>query len=251
LTQRRLPATTPASAGSNSKKVVFAQRRKRANKTPSAVALCAVTPLREKSFSRRLVAIAFFFIIWVFVAWGAARLLLVNTPLHQADAIVVMSGSAVYKERTRRAAEYYQQGLAPRIILTNDNVRGEWSTAEQRNPFFYERARNNLLHLHVPAEHVEVIPQPVTSTYDEAQALRAYAVAHGLRSLLVVTSAYHSRRALWTLNRVFAGTGIEISLQSVEAGEQTPRPLTWWLHFSGWRMVVGEYVKNVYYRVAR
>jgi uncharacterized SAM-binding protein YcdF (DUF218 family) len=201
--------------------------------------------------TRRWSAIALVFGIWVLVAWAAARFLVVNTPLHNADAIVVMSGSAVYKERTQRAAEIYSQGLAPRILLTNDNLRGEWSSAEQRNPFFYERARNNLLLFGVPAERVEVIPQPVTGTYEEAQTLREYAVAHGLRSLLVVTSAYHSRRALWTLNRVFAGTGIEISLRSVESGEQTPPPLTWWLHWRGWRMVVGEYVKNVYYRVAR
>jgi len=203
-----------------------------------------------RRFTRRLRAAAVVFGVWVLVAWVAGRFLVVNTPLHSADAIVVMSGSAVYKERTQRAAEYYRQGLAPRILLTNDNQRGEWSSAEQRNPFFYERARNNLLLLQVPPEHVEVIEQPVTGTYEEAQVLREYAVTHGLRSLLIVTSAYHSRRALWTLNRVFAGTGIEISLQSVESGRQTPPPLTWWLHFSGWRMVVGEYVKNVYYRLA-
>lgn len=200
-------------------------------------------------FTRRLRAIVVVFGVWVLVAWVAGRFLNVNTPLHKADAIVVMSGSAVYKERTQRAAAYYRQGLAPRIVLTNDNLRGEWSSAEQRNPFFYERARNNLLSLGVPADHVEVIPQPVTGTYEEAQTLREYAVAHGLRSLLVVTSAYHSRRALWTLNRVFEGTGIEIGLQSIESGEQTPPPLTWWLHLRGWRMVVGEYVKNVYYRL--
>jgi len=199
----------------------------------------------------RLVAIALVFGMWVLVAWGAARFLIVSTPLHHADAIVVLSGSAVYQERTQRAAEYYRQGLANRILLTNDNLRGEWSSAEQRNPFFYERARNNLLILGVPADRVEVVPQPVTNTYDEAEALREYAVTHGLRSLLIVTSAYHSRRALWTLNRVFAGTGIEISLQSIETGEQTPPPLTWWLHVRGWRMLVGEYVKNVYYRLLR
>lgn len=202
-------------------------------------------------FHARPVAIALFFGIWVLVAWLAGRFLIVNTPLHGADAIVVMSGSAVYKERTQRAAEYYRQGLANRILLTNDNLRGEWSSSEQRNPYFYERARNNLLLLGVPAEHVEIIPQPVTNTYDEAEVLREYAVANGLRSLLIVTSAYHSRRALWTLNRVFAGSGIEISLQTIETGEQTPSPFTWWLHFRGWRMVVGEYVKNVYYRFSR
>ena len=204
-----------------------------------------------KWLARRLFVIALVLGTWVFVAWVAGRFLIVNTPIHKADVIVVMSGSAVYKERTQRAAEYYRQNFADRVLLTNDNLRGEWSSSEQRNPFFYERARNNLLLLGVPLDHVDVIPEPVTGTYSEAEVLRDYAVAHGLRSLLVVTSAYHSRLALWTLHRVFAGTGIEIILQSVEAGEQTPSPLTWWLHFRGWRMLVGEYVKNVYYRVSR
>jgi uncharacterized SAM-binding protein YcdF (DUF218 family) len=202
-------------------------------------------------FALRLFRIVLIFGIWVLVAWLAARFLILNTPLHKGDAIVVLSGSAVYKERTQRAAEYYHQGLANRILLTNDNLHGEWSSAEQRNPLFYERARNNLLALGVPAARVEVIPNPVKNTYDEAEVLRDYAVTHGLRSLLIVTSAYHSRRALWTLNRVFAGTGIEISLQSIETGEQTPSPLTWWLHIRGWRMLVGEYAKNIYYRLAR
>ncbi len=197
----------------------------------------------------RLFLIALVFGIWVPAAWLAARFLIVSTPLTRADAIVVMSGSSVYYERTERAAEYYRQGLANRVLLTNDNLRGEWSSAEQRNPFFWERARNNLLRLGVPEERLEVIGQPVTSTYEEAEALRDYAVAHQLHSLLVVTSAYHSRRALWTLERVFANTGIQLSLQSIETGEQTPAPLTWWLHVRGWRMVVGEYAKNVYYRI--
>lgn len=175
--------------------------------------------------------------------------MIVNTPLHRADAIVVLSGSSVYTERTHRAAEYYRQGLGQRILLTNDNLRGEWSSAEQRNPFFYERARTKLIESGVPPDRVEVLATPVTNTYDEAQALKDYAQSHQLRSLLVVTSAYHSRRALWTLNRVFENSGVEIGMQSVENGEQTPRPLTWWLYPRGWQMVVGEYVKNVYYRV--
>lgn len=205
--------------------------------------------IRGKRFARWTSLIAFFFAVWLFVAWLGARFLLVDTPLHQADVIVVLSGSAVYRERTQRAAEYYRQGFAKRILLTNDNLRGEWSSAEQRNPFFHERARANLLALGVPAERIELLTQPVTNTYEEAEALKDYAIANNLRSLLVVTSAYHSRRALWTLSRVFAGSGIEVGLQSVESGEQTPPPVTWWLYFSGWQMVVGEYVKNVYYRL--
>ena len=205
----------------------------------------------KKRFARRLLLVALLLCVWAVAAWGAAKFLIVDTPLNRADMIVVLSGSAVYKERTERAAEYYRQGLSDRILLTNDNLRGEWSSAEQRNPFFYERARENLLRLGVPAERIHVLYRPVNGTHDEAEALKEYAVTNKLRSLLVVTSAYHSRRALWTLSRVFAGTGIEIGLQSVETGEQTPAPATWWLHLRGWQMVGGEYVKNVYYRVFR
>lgn len=204
-----------------------------------------------KRFARRLLLFALLLCVWAVVAWGAARFLIVDAPLNRADVIVVLSGSAVYKERTERAAEYYRHGLSNRILLTNDNLRGEWSSAEQRNPFFYERARDNLLRLGVPAEHVIVLHKPVTNTYDEAEALKEFAVANGVRSLLIVTSAYHSRRALWTVRRAFAGTGIEIGLHSVETGEQTPGPVTWWLHLRGWQMVGGEYVKNVYYRIFR
>ena len=207
--------------------------------------------LGAKWFSRWLRIVALLLIVWVIVAWLAARFLIVDKPLSHADVIVVLSGSSVYTERTRRAAEYYRQGLGQRILLTNDNLRAEWSSAEQRNPFFYELARTKLIDSGVPSDRVEILAAPVTNTYDEAQALRDYALERKLRSLLVVTSAYHSRRALWTLNRVFANSGIEIGMQSVENGEQSPRPLTWWLYPRGWQMVVGEYVKNAYYRLLR
>ncbi|MGB8509116.1 MAG: ElyC/SanA/YdcF family protein, partial [Pyrinomonadaceae bacterium] len=78
-------------------------------------------------------------------------------------------------------------------------------------------------------------------------ALREYAAARGLHSLLVVTSAYHSRRALWTLRRVFEGSDMEIGLAPVASGEQTPRAALWWLTPSGWRLVAGEYAKFIYY----
>jgi uncharacterized SAM-binding protein YcdF (DUF218 family) len=92
-----------------------------------------------------------------------------------------------------------------------------------------------------------VLPGAVSSTYDEAVLLRDYALSHQLRSLLFVTSAYHSRRALWTLEHVFAGSGIEVGLDSPPPGRDTPRPFIWWLSPRGWATVAGEYPKLVYY----
>jgi uncharacterized SAM-binding protein YcdF (DUF218 family) len=165
----------------------------------------------------------------------------------QPAAIVVLSGAGTYLERTRAAAQLFTAGRAPKIILTNDNERGRWVSAEQRNPFFSERAAAELLNAGVPANKIELIPQPIFSTYEEAHAVRAYAVAHELRSLLIVTSAYHSRRAWWTWARVFRGSGIELGMTHAPTGEQTPAPAVWWMQWHGWRAVAVEYPKLIYY----
>lgn len=187
---------------------------------------------------------------WSLVAWVAARALVVNAELGHADVIVVLGGSSTYLERTQMAAALFRQGHAPRIILTNDGEQGGWSSAEQRNPFYFERAAEELRRAGVPADSIEVLPQLVTSTHEEAVVLRGWAQTQSVRSMLFVTSAYHSRRALWTLHRVFAGSGITLGLATPPPGQQTPAPASWWLHAHGWRLVAVEYLKMIYYRIA-
>jgi uncharacterized SAM-binding protein YcdF (DUF218 family) len=177
------------------------------------------------------------------LAWGAARLLIVRTPSTHADAIVMLSGSATFRERARHAASLYNDRRASRIILTNDNLRSGWSQTEQRNPFYYERARNELLQQAVPEKNIDVSMEPILGTYHEAWVVRSYCETHQIRSIVIVTSGYHSRRALWTFRHVFNGSGIEVNIDPVEAGIETPAPATWWLKSFGWEMVPKEYAK--------
>jgi uncharacterized SAM-binding protein YcdF (DUF218 family) len=186
-------------------------------------------------------------VVWSILAWGAARALVVRSELPHADALVVLAGSATYVERTHRAAQLFAAGVAAKIVLTNDNLPSGWSALEERNPLFVERAAEELRRQGVPAEKIEIVPGIVSSTYDEIMRVREYSVKHGLRSILVVTSAYHSRRAWWTLRHVFRGSDVAIGLETAAPGEQSPRPATWWWHRVGWQMVPLEYVKIVYY----
>lgn len=188
-------------------------------------------------------------VVWPILAWGAAQLLIVDAKLDRADVIVVLSGSAAYVERTQLAAQLFREGRAPKIILTNDSGYGGWSNAHWRNLLFVERAREELKRLGVPAERIEIMPQTVSSTYEEALLVREYAGAHGLRSILVVTSAYHSRRSLRTFRHVFKGSDTEIGVAAVVPGQQSPPPASWWLRPRGWQMVAGEYLKLIYYRI--
>ena len=188
-------------------------------------------------------------LIWPFAAWAGAKFLITESPLDKADAIVILGGSATYKERAHEAARLLHEGRTQLILITNDNMRGPWSSAEQRNLYYYERSFDELRNAGVAAQNIEVVMEPVTSTYEEAQVVREYAQQHGLQSVLVVTSAYHSRRALWVFSRVFRDTGIRIGLAAATTGEQSPPPATWWLSTRGWKLVPSEYVKMVYYMI--
>ena len=188
-------------------------------------------------------------IAWCSLSWAAARILIVKIAVAPAETIAVLGGSVTYIERTHRAAQLFHEGRATKIVLTNDGQRSGWSQAEQRNPLFVELAAKELTRAGVPPEKIEVIWPPANNTFDEATRLREYASAARLHHLLVVTSGYHSRRAFWTLSRVFAGSGVALGIEPVEPGEQTPRAMFWWLYPLGWKLVAGEYAKLVYYRL--
>ena len=188
-----------------------------------------------------------FVFAWPLIAWGLARFLIVRAEVPHADALVILSGSATYYERSKKAAELWKSGRAPIIILTNDNQQGGWSSAEQRNPYFYEHTTAELRKAGVPPEQIVLLPEVVAGTEEEAQLLRQYALKQNLHSFIIVTSAYHSRRALWTFRHAFQDTGIIIGLEPVPTGQQTPSPASWWIHRRGWSLVPSEYVKAVYY----
>lgn len=198
---------------------------------------------------RALLLIAALLLAWPPLAWGAARWLLIDTRPERADALVVLGGSSTYKERTEYAARLFKEGFAPAVLLTDDGLRGGWSREQQRNPFFVERAAAALEGAGVPRENVGTLAPQTSSTYEEARLLREYAAARGLKSLLVITSGYHARRARWTFERVFEGSGVRVSVAAVEPGRQTPAPAAWWLGVAGWRTVALEYVKLAYYRL--
>lgn len=184
---------------------------------------------------------------WIVIAPMLAANLIVEKPLTNADAIIVLSGSAVYKERTRKAAELYKQGVSPRIFITNDGERAGWSQTEKTNPPFVELEQRELIANGVLPDAITVLPGEVSGTDQEAKALAMEIDARPIKSLLIVTSAYHTRRALWTFDKFLAGRGIEIGIEHTTIDELSPKPEIWWLGLRGWQNVGGEYVKSAVY----
>lgn len=201
-----------------------------------------------KKRARGLLSIAVVCLIGLFLlAWLGAKLLIVKLEMQSADAIVVLSGSSTYRERTAHAAKLYRQGRAPLVLLTNDGLLSGWNEKEQRNPYFVDLAAKELRAHGVPADRIQIISGQAAGTFEEVRLVREFAASHSLKRLQIVTSAYHSRRALWSLRRIAADTGVEVGIDSPPPGWQTPSPSTWWLHRWGWTLVAGEYVKLAYY----
>lgn len=184
---------------------------------------------------------------WVLIAPSLATCLIVEKPIATADAIVVLSGSEAYKERTRKATELYSTAVAPRVFLTDDGGRAGWSRDERVNLPFVELARRELVAGGVPPEAITVLPDHVSGTDQEAKALSAEIDSRSVKSVVLVTSAYHTRRAFRTFDKILAGKGVEIGVVHSPFGKDSPSPDYWWLSLRAWRTIGGEYVKSVVY----
>lgn len=158
----------------------------------------------------------------------------------RADALVVMAGSRF--ERVPAAARLYHLGAAPRILLTNDGVRSAWSPEHKRNLSEVEWAREQLLELGVPDGAIALLEFTKSGSYYDALNTRKFVQTDGkVRSLLVVTSHYHSQRTLWSFQRIFSGTEVEIGVYPIP---KDPHYKGRWL-----RVLTVELMKLFYYRI--
>ena len=187
--------------------------------------------------------------LWPLLAWLAARSLVVKSEMSKADAIVVLSGPGTYIERTDWAARLYHERRAPLVVISNEGLLSGWSVSDDRNLYFHELAARRLQQHGVAAKDIRVVSGIGAGTYQESIRLCEFAAAEKFDRVLIVTSAYHSRRALWSIQRACKEKAIQIGMESPPTGWQTPAPATWWLHKSGWRLVAAEYVKMIYYRL--
>jgi uncharacterized SAM-binding protein YcdF (DUF218 family) len=151
--------------------------------------------------------------------------------VHAADAIIVIGGDHKW-ERVRRAVELYQQGYAPVVIISAGTVvleGNEWLSEA-------EVMRRQALTLGLP-DKVIILEAESFTTVENAHYSRLICQEQGLDSILLVTSAYHSRRA----RRIFRDAlGKEISIAVQPAPLRSPA-LLWWLYPNQARVALYEY----------
>ena len=161
-----------------------------------------------------------------------ARFLIVDGPPGPSDAIVVMAGDPGY-ERTRTAVALMRLENVATLIVTGGEP-GPGDSAES--------LRGKALELGIPAARIRV----ETSSHSTREAVLAVApILQSLdaRTVTVVTSPYHQRRATAAARRAWPG----ITVRSHAASPSTWNPQRWWAASPSRRVVLSEYAKLLYY----
>ena len=133
------------------------------------------------------------------LVWFLSKPLIVSGQAQPADVIVVFAGGVGesgqagegYQERVKQAAELFEQGYAPRILLVSGYT---WTFQEADIMDALARA------LGVPGEII-LKEKQVHRTYDYVLKVKELAAQYRWKSILLVTSPYHSRRAALTFSR--------------------------------------------------
>jgi uncharacterized SAM-binding protein YcdF (DUF218 family) len=174
------------------------------------------------------------------LAWlaNAGSLLIDREEPVAADAIVVLAGNA--PDRLPRAEALRARGYATLLIVSNERVHTHglettWLALHQAGFVAPDIPDGDLIVLDDP---------PPESTVDEAHRAADVVAARGLRSALLVTDAFHSRRAFLLFRAAFAHKGLSVRSTPVD---DTYDLASWWRHPVTARRVAEEWTKMALY----
>jgi len=148
--------------------------------------------------------------------WGA-NWWVIEDSFDKADAMVVLSDDNFYADRASRAAELFRQGKAPLVVASGRRLRPNAGIAELMEHDLIERG--------VPKDRILRVAHESDGTREEAEALLRVVRQKNWRSLIIVTSNFHTRRAHYIFRKVFPQS-VEIYVASARDGDFDPD--RWW-----------------------
>lgn len=190
---------------------------------------------------------------------GLAEAWIINDHPEKADVIVILGGGL--ENRPAGAAALYQQGLAPKVVFMD--VKWEPGALLGFGQSERELTRQILLKKGVPSAALVVVGNQVTSTWDEADALRAWMQANRIKKVIVATDIFHTRRVRWLFEKQMrtpvaaSGTNAPPStagspltppnFQFVGIPHPRYNATNWWQHEDGLVAFQNEWIKLPYY----
>jgi len=177
------------------------------------------------------------------------KYLVVQHAAAKSDLIVCLAGGSV--ERGIASADLFARGLAPRIFIGREPIPDGLETLKQKGvayPESVDLVRMIFRGLGVPESAVITSDRPLESTFEEAEKVATLVKERGYRSLILVTSPTHSRRAWLTFRKAISDRDFRVTV--------IPTPYSkfgaedWWKTRKYVREVIMEYQKLIYYKAS-
>jgi uncharacterized SAM-binding protein YcdF (DUF218 family) len=174
-----------------------------------------------------------------FVLNGVAGYLVVQDKLEPADAIIVLGGDWS-GERVEQGVALYKQGFARYIIMTGGKVYRTLTNAQLMREHAREKG--------VPGRAI-ILEDKTMSTKEDARFSLPILNKHNIKSIILVTSPYHTRRAGMVFKRNLEPRGIKVMVCPAREGSYNPQ--RWWTRHEDTELVVKECVSLVLYWIKR
>jgi len=150
-----------------------------------------------------------------------------------ADAIVALSGGDT-SARADEAIKLYEKGWAPLLIFSG-------AAADKSGPSNAEVMQRQAIAAGVPASAI-IIETRSENTSENAAATSDILSQQGVKSVILVTSAYHQRRASLEFTR--RAPSVEVRNHPVATDDQWSA--WWWLTPTGWYLAIPELARSLY-----
>lgn len=171
----------------------------------------------------------------MFLASRAGDFLIVDEP-RRSDVILVLAGETDY--RPARALELLSQGYGAKMILD-----------VPANARLYEFTEIELAQKYIDdlpqKAAISICPIDGLSTKDESKDAERCLQRIGARSVLIVTSDFHTRRSLEVFRREFPGHEYSVAA----ARNQQVFGSRWWQHREWAKTFVDEWLRLIWWKV--
>ncbi len=176
--------------------------------------------------------------------YSASAIIAESEPI-KADAVVLLAGGE--PGRAWGAADIYQQKLAPYVVLTREPIRSDMVELQKRGIELstgFDMNTRILRGLGVPQDAILRVEPFVRDTFDELTRVRELAQQKRWKSLIIVTSNYHTRRTR-LVARYLLGSTIDFTVVGSRHGGLNRD--AWWQRRDDVRTFVIEFEKLVAY----
>jgi uncharacterized SAM-binding protein YcdF (DUF218 family) len=201
-----------------------------------------VNRIKKLSYAGTILAFFIFGLLLLFPR--AASFLVKTSPAIKTDAAFILMGSV--SDRLLQAADLYEAGLAKQIILVNEKQTGMEFLIERgvQIPSLAALSKQALIDLGIPDSLITILPGQASSTRAEADSLASY-LSHNphIKSITLVSSAYHLRRAALIFEDAFSDNKLNINIYTAPSPYSSFQTDKWYTHRESAKQVFMEYAK--------